>query len=139
MFATIFEAAPRSATLFDPSGIGTGVGRAGAGAGDVGPGDVVPALGAQLVGDRADIAIRHTRAPQCCYELCHPLRIGVRGRARIFRLADDLGLPVVATNDAHFLRSGDHDAHDVLLCIGLGKDREERDRMWDWVRAATGI
>jgi DNA polymerase-3 subunit alpha len=49
--------------------------------------------------------------------------------ARIFRLADDLGLPVVATNDAHFLRSSDHDAHDVLLCIGLGKDREERDRM----------
>ncbi|HSJ65422.1 MAG TPA: DNA polymerase III subunit alpha, partial [Gemmatimonadaceae bacterium] len=49
--------------------------------------------------------------------------------ARIFRLADDLGLPVVATNDAHFLRASDHDAHDVLLCIGLGKDREERDRM----------
>ncbi len=47
----------------------------------------------------------------------------------IFRLADDLGLPVVATNDAHFLRDTDHDAHDVLLCIGLGKDREERDRM----------
>src|SRR5690606_13638286 len=49
--------------------------------------------------------------------------------AQIFRLADDLGLPLVATNDAHFLRSTDHDAHDVLLCIGLGKDREERDRM----------
>jgi DNA polymerase-3 subunit alpha len=49
--------------------------------------------------------------------------------AQVFRLADDLGLPVVATNDAHFLRSTDHDAHDVLLCIGLGKDREERDRM----------
>jgi DNA polymerase-3 subunit alpha len=49
--------------------------------------------------------------------------------AHIFRLADDLGLPVVATNDAHFLKSSDHDAHDVLLCIGLGKDREERDRM----------
>jgi DNA polymerase-3 subunit alpha len=49
--------------------------------------------------------------------------------AQVFRLADDLGIPVVATNDAHFLRSQDHDAHDVLLCIGLGKDREERDRM----------
>src|SRR5688500_2304343 len=44
-------------------------------------------------------------------------------------LADDLGLPVVATNDAHFLRSTDHDAHDVLLCIGLGKDRSDADRM----------
>ena len=48
---------------------------------------------------------------------------------RIFRLADELGLPVVATNDAHFLRPEDHDAHDVLLCIGLGKDRDDPNRM----------
>jgi DNA polymerase III subunit alpha len=48
---------------------------------------------------------------------------------RIFRLAGDLGLPVVATNDAHFLRKEDHDAHDVLLCIGLGTDREDQKRM----------
>jgi DNA polymerase-3 subunit alpha len=49
--------------------------------------------------------------------------------ARVFSLAADLGLPVVATNDAHFLRADDHDAHDVLLCIGLGKDRSDPDRM----------
>ncbi len=48
---------------------------------------------------------------------------------KIFKLADDVGLPVVATNDAHFLNAGDHDAHDVLLCIGLGKDRDDADRM----------
>ena len=48
---------------------------------------------------------------------------------RIFALGKDLGLPVIATNDAHFLRADDHDAHDVLLCIGLGKDRTEADRM----------
>ncbi|HJQ22140.1 MAG TPA: DNA polymerase III subunit alpha [Gemmatimonadaceae bacterium] len=48
---------------------------------------------------------------------------------RVFRLAKDTGLPVVATNDAHFLTRSDHDAHDVLLCIGLGKDRADRDRM----------
>ncbi|HEX7118679.1 MAG TPA: DNA polymerase III subunit alpha [Longimicrobiales bacterium] len=48
---------------------------------------------------------------------------------RVFRLADELRLPVVATNDAHFLRAEDHDAHDVLLCIGLGKDREDPNRM----------
>ncbi|MHB1223054.1 MAG: DNA polymerase III subunit alpha [Gemmatimonadaceae bacterium] len=48
---------------------------------------------------------------------------------QVFRLADDLGLPVVATNDAHFLTHGDHDAHDVLLCIGLGKDRSDSNRM----------
>ena len=48
---------------------------------------------------------------------------------RIFDLGRDLGLPVIATNDSHFLKAENHDAHDVLLCIGLGKDREDRDRM----------
>src|ERR671915_1300337 len=55
------------------------------------------------------------------------------GQARlntlVLGLAADLGLPVVATNDAHFLRASDHDAHDVLLCIGLGKDRGDADRL----------
>ncbi|HVE77403.1 MAG TPA: DNA polymerase III subunit alpha, partial [Gemmatimonadaceae bacterium] len=49
--------------------------------------------------------------------------------AQVLRLADDLGLPVIATNDAHFLRREDHEAHDILLCIGLGKDRDDADRM----------
>lgn len=48
---------------------------------------------------------------------------------RVLRLADELGLPAIATNDAHFLRAEDHDAHDVLLCIGLGKDRDDAKRM----------
>ena len=47
----------------------------------------------------------------------------------IFKLAKSLNLPVVATNDAHFLREDDHDAHDVLLCIGLKKDRLDDNRM----------
>ena len=49
--------------------------------------------------------------------------------AKVFDLATELGLPVVATNDAHFLRAEDHEAHDVLLCIGLGKDRSDENRM----------
>lgn len=49
--------------------------------------------------------------------------------SRILTLADEVGLPVVATNDAHFLRADDHRAHDVLLCIGLGKDLSDPDRM----------
>jgi len=47
----------------------------------------------------------------------------------IFKLGGDLGLPVIATNDAHFLQKDDHEAHDVLLCIGLGKDRDDPNRM----------
>ncbi len=37
------------------------------------------------------------------------------------RLARDLGLPLVCTNDVHYLRDTDAHAHDVLLCIGTGK------------------
>jgi DNA polymerase III subunit alpha len=48
---------------------------------------------------------------------------------KIFALGEELGLPVIATNDAHFLRAEDHDAHDILLCIGLGKDRSDANRM----------
>ena len=48
---------------------------------------------------------------------------------KIFKLSEEMGLPVIATNDAHFLRAEDHDAHDVLLCIGLGKDRSDSRRM----------
>ncbi|CAN5866559.1 DNA polymerase III subunit alpha [soil metagenome] len=48
---------------------------------------------------------------------------------RIFALGAELGLPVIATNDAHFLAADDHDAHDVLLCIGLGKDYSDQNRM----------
>jgi DNA polymerase III subunit alpha len=49
--------------------------------------------------------------------------------AKVFRLAEEMGLPVIATNDAHFLRREDHDSHDVLLCIGLGKDRNDPNRL----------
>lgn len=48
---------------------------------------------------------------------------------KVFELAEDMGLPVIATNDAHFLGADDHEAHDVLLCIGLGKDRSDPNRM----------
>ena len=36
-------------------------------------------------------------------------------------LARDLNLPLVCTNDVHYLREADAHAHDVLLCIGTGK------------------
>ena len=49
-------------------------------------------------------------------------------RDGMFRLADDLGLPVVATNDAHYLERADHEAHDCLLAIGTGKDLDDPNR-----------
>jgi len=49
-------------------------------------------------------------------------------RDGMLQLADELGLPVVATNDAHYLERTDHEAHDCLLAIGTGKDLDDPDR-----------
>ena len=49
-------------------------------------------------------------------------------QAGMYRLAEDLGLPVVATNDAHYLERADHEAHDCLLAIGTGKDLDDPNR-----------
>src|SRR5881409_1435848 len=48
--------------------------------------------------------------------------------AGMFQLSRELGLPVVATNDAHYLRKEDAEAHDVLLAIGTGKDLDDPNR-----------
>ena len=49
--------------------------------------------------------------------------------AGVFRIADELGLPVVVTNDAHYLRREDADMHDTLLCIGTGAAKDEPGRL----------
>src|SRR3984893_14016837 len=45
------------------------------------------------------------------------------------KIAKDLGVGLVAANDVHFLRRSDHDAHDVMLCIGTGKMVSDENRM----------
>ncbi|HXT49729.1 MAG TPA: DNA polymerase III subunit alpha [Thermoanaerobaculia bacterium] len=45
------------------------------------------------------------------------------------RLATRLELPMVVTNDAHYLRQDDAKAHDVLLCIGTQKTFADPDRL----------
>ncbi len=39
------------------------------------------------------------------------------------------GIPLVATNDAHYLYREDYEAHDVMLCIGTGRTVNDTDRM----------
>ena len=43
-------------------------------------------------------------------------------------MARDLGVPLVATQDAHYCEPGDHDAHDLLLCIGTNAVRTDEKR-----------
>ncbi len=49
--------------------------------------------------------------------------------ARIIKLARDTGIPLVATNDAHYLTREYAAAHDILLCIQTGKTVNDEDRM----------
>ncbi len=44
-------------------------------------------------------------------------------------MARDLELPLVCTNDVHYLTRQDHRPHDVLLCIGTGKSVHDADRL----------
>jgi DNA polymerase-3 subunit alpha len=44
-------------------------------------------------------------------------------------IAQRLGLPLVATSDAHYLRREDAPAHDVLLCINTGKTLHDPNRL----------
>lgn len=47
----------------------------------------------------------------------------------LLRLSRETGIPVVATNDAHYLQREDAEAQDVLLCIGMGKTVNDARRM----------
>lgn len=47
----------------------------------------------------------------------------------VLRLARETGLPLVVTNDAHYLRREDAKIHDVLLCIQTGKTVDDENRM----------
>jgi DNA polymerase-3 subunit alpha len=47
----------------------------------------------------------------------------------LFRLEKDLGIPLVATNDSHYLCEDDAHAQDVMVCIQTGKSIRDPNRM----------
>ena len=47
----------------------------------------------------------------------------------IVELSRETGVPLVATNDSHYLVPDDHDSHDVLLCIGTNATVQDDKRM----------
>ncbi|MCX6539461.1 MAG: DNA polymerase III subunit alpha [Acidobacteria bacterium] len=56
-----------------------------------------------------------------------PDQVGVnRGLVEISR---DIGVPLVCTNDVHYLRQEDFKPHDILLCIGTGKSVNDAGRL----------
>ena len=50
-------------------------------------------------------------------------------REALINLAQKMGLPLVATNDVHFLQEDDWEAHNCLCCISTGKNADDPGRM----------
>jgi DNA polymerase III subunit alpha len=50
-------------------------------------------------------------------------------QADLFRMERELGTPLVATNDSHYLCGEDSHAHDVMLCVQTGSKVHEQNRL----------
>ena len=59
----------------------------------------------------------------------HGLDLDKQLMPQLNRLSQETGIPLVATNDAHYLTRADARAHDALLCIQTGKTLDEPNRM----------
>ncbi|WP_329457454.1 DNA polymerase III subunit alpha [Streptomyces sp. NBC_01497] len=58
----------------------------------------------------------------------HGLDLERNVRDDLLRLAKELKIPLLATNDAHYVLEEHADAHDNLLCIGVGKNKDHPGR-----------
>ncbi|HEU0101273.1 MAG TPA: DNA polymerase III subunit alpha, partial [Mycobacteriales bacterium] len=56
-----------------------------------------------------------------CELMDHGIEIERRAQKDLIRLARDMGLPFLATNDLHYTHAEDAKAHEVLLCVQSGK------------------
>lgn len=59
----------------------------------------------------------------------HGLSEQKRVNPQLIRLAAELDIPLVATNDAHYLSEEDAELQDVLICIGTGKTVDDENRL----------
>ncbi|MFJ9447615.1 DNA polymerase III subunit alpha [Kitasatospora sp. NPDC101235] len=58
----------------------------------------------------------------------HGLDIEREVRSDLLRLAKQLNIPLLATNDSHYVTADQADAHDSLLCVGVGKNKDDPNR-----------
>ena len=58
----------------------------------------------------------------------HGIALQDQVNAELVKMAADLRLPLLATNDAHYLHAHDHEPHEALLCIGTGTNLDDPKR-----------
>ena len=59
----------------------------------------------------------------------HGLSEEVEAMPTLIEIAKEFSLPLVGTNDSHYLTKGHHDMHDVLLCVQMGKNLHDQNRL----------
>src|SRR5262249_52416517 len=59
----------------------------------------------------------------------HNLPEQIECNEHLVKIAKELSLPVICSNDVHYLTSGDADAPDILLCIRTGSVVSDTDRL----------
>ncbi|NLK50210.1 MAG: DNA polymerase III subunit alpha, partial [Candidatus Cloacimonetes bacterium] len=59
----------------------------------------------------------------------HDLDSEKEAMPRLISLAEEMNVPLVLTNDCHYLNEDDYEAHDILLCIQTGKTVSDQNRM----------
>jgi DNA polymerase-3 subunit alpha len=59
----------------------------------------------------------------------HGMEAQAKCTRQMLEFAREFGIRTVAANDVHFLEPDDHDAHDVMICIGTGNSRHDQNRM----------
>ena len=47
----------------------------------------------------------------------------------LVRMSKETGIPLICTNDSHYIYKEDAEPHDILLCIQTGKNVLDEDRM----------
>ncbi|MDP1554137.1 MAG: PHP domain-containing protein, partial [Hyphomonas sp.] len=79
---------------------------------------------------RTELSTLATAYPGRCYvEITrHGTPAELKSEAGLLELAYELGLPIVATHDARFLKPDDAVAHDALMCIANGEYLGQEDR-----------
>jgi DNA polymerase-3 subunit alpha len=55
----------------------------------------------------------------------HGLGIEKRVLPDLLKLSQDLGIPLLATNDLHYTTAGDAEAHAALLCVQSGSTLDD--------------
>ncbi len=59
----------------------------------------------------------------------HGMEEQLKVNEELVKMSKELGIPLVATNDVHYIMKEDYKSHDILLCIQTGKTVEEENRM----------